>query len=74
MKIETEEEYKKAMSEIDEKWDEMELETLETEKGKQFSELSKAVQEYEEIHYPIPEPDEEPENIDGMTDWRETQN
>ena len=53
MKIETEEEYKKAMSEIDEKWDEMELETLETERGKQFLELCKAVQEYENIHYPI---------------------
>jgi len=58
MKIETEEEYEKTMSQIEEMWDKMKLETPETEKGKQFLELCDAVKEYDNIHYPIPEPEE----------------
>jgi len=72
MKIETEEEYDKFCEEVYKMMDE--TFEMDSDKAKEYLEKCKAIEDYEDIHYPIPEPDDEPENIDGMTDWRETQN
>ena len=56
MKINTEEEYDQALKDIERLWD---ISEESIENFDLFNNLVDAVEEYEEIHFPIPEPSEE---------------
>jgi len=56
MKIETEEQYHSILETIEEMWET--VEELPKEDQTKFKNLCDAVKDYEDIHYPIPEPEE----------------